>query len=402
MKLIHLIVDGKVFGRTEINFAKLKGVECKYVVLDERDKPVFKHINDINLWRTVGSGYLNSTEIEEDMRWADALVVHWLQPLSAKIALRAPPGMAVVWSGWGGDYYHMLPGGERALVSEQTAKLLHSEENDNGARFYGVRRFLKRLTIKRIMQSAKYRLIQKGSNERVVSKFISRVDYFSAPIPDDYALLKEALGKSFRAEYTQISYGNIDQITGQWNLKLSGNDILLGNSASPFNNHAEMLLMLSKLDIGNRKVIVPLSYGDVNYANRIVEMGNNLLGSNFYPVRDFMPLDEYNKMLSQCAVSIMNHRRQQALGNAIIMLHLGAKVFLDSDGVVYKFFKNRGMNVFPICEIEKSGEASFTALTEEEKLENRNVLESLWGEKVVDQNHIRFIEKLMEHMSANA
>ena len=43
----------------------------------------------------------------------------------------------------------------------------------------------------------------------------------------------------------------------------SGNNILIGNSRSYANNHLEIFSILSKFNIANRKVIVPLSYGNM-------------------------------------------------------------------------------------------------------------------------------------------
>jgi hypothetical protein len=404
MKLIHLIKDEKAISRLAPNLARLKGVENKYVVLNEKKDTKFKHISDIELWRIVGREYLNSSLMKEDLIWADALVVHYLQPLAAEIVLRTPTDVVIVWSGWGGDYYSLLPGGSETLISVETSRLI--DTNNNRGFLFIAKHQIDRLSITRIIQSAKFRIRNKvlllKSYEQIKDEFIERVDFFSAPISDDYVLLKNALGKKFRAEYLQLNYASLEQVTKSWNVQLSGNDILLGNSATPTNNHAEMLMMLSKLDLGDRKVIVPLSYGDESYANQVIDLGNSLLGSHFYPVREFMPIGEYNKLLSTCSVAIMNHRRQQAMGNAVIMLYLGAKLFLDKDGVIYNFFTKRGALVYPIQELKEIGESSFKSLSDEERLINRNVLESMWGEEVVMKNYIEFIEKLERHRSGNA
>ena len=44
------------------------------------------------------------------------------------------------------------------------------------------------------------------------------------------------------------------------NSEVCGNSIMIGNSASGTNNHEYVMRILSKLDIGSRRVIVPLSY----------------------------------------------------------------------------------------------------------------------------------------------
>jgi hypothetical protein len=408
MKILHIILDGKAISRLAPNLEKITTLENRYVVLDGRPNPSFQHISNLTPWRIVGRDYLVSAELDEDMRWAEVLIVHWLQPLSAEIALRAPQNMPIVWSGWGGDYYSLLPGGMGALISEETSRLINKSVEDKASRWIRLGQLVGRLTFKNIVWALKYRIrnrvLKRQKAEYFIDAFIKRVDFFSAPIQDDYAILRKSLGEKFKAEYLQINYADVEQVTKSWNVELTGNNILLGNSATPTNNHAEMLMMLAEMNIGDRKVIVPLNYGDQEYAERVVEMGKQLLGDCFYPLLEFISLGEYNKLLSGCSVAIMNHRRQQALGNAIIMLYMGAKLFLDEEGVVYKFFKNKGAVVFSIQNIRDMGMEAFAPVSSEERQKNRDVLESVWGEAVVAGNYLKAIHRLevFIHENCNA
>ena len=76
-------------------------------------------------------------------------------------------------------------------------------------------------------------------------------------------------------------------------------------------------------DLGKRKVVVPLSYGDKTYAKSIVEIGNKWLGKNFYPLLDYYSIENYNKLISGCSVVFMNHIRQQGMGNIAASLYHG-------------------------------------------------------------------------------
>ncbi|MGP4883030.1 hypothetical protein ACTXQV_67810, partial [Klebsiella pneumoniae] len=72
-----------------------------------------------------------------------------------------------------------------------------------------------------------------------------------------------------------------------------------------------------------------------------------IFGDKFLPVVDYMPIQQYVGILINCGFVIMNHVRQQALGNILIMLYLGAKVFLREENPVYTFLKNHGVALLP-------------------------------------------------------
>ena len=123
-----------------------------------------------------------------------------------------------------------------------------------------------------------------------------------------------------------------------------GKHIQLGNSATPANNHIEAIDWLSQMDLGTRKVIVPLSYGSDDYRDMVCAYGKKRLGDSFQPVTDFMPFDEYKALLAQCGIMFMNTIRPQGVGNILINLMNGAKVIVN-DGPVYKTLKDWGVHL---------------------------------------------------------
>lgn len=229
------------------------------------------------------------------------------------------------------------------------------------------------------------------------------MDFFSAPIPEDFSLLKSVLGKKFHAEYVQINYGSVERTCRLGPSILTGENILVGNSATPTNNHAEIFKMLAKLDLANRIAIVPLNYGaPASYRDAIIKLGERILGKHFMPLIDFMSLVDYNKLVSSCSVAIMNHRRQQALGNIGTALYKGAKVFLDETNVVYQSFINRGAHVFSTRLLLEGGATIFNPLSKEQILDNQRVLEEFWGHDVVIANAKEFIRRLEERRLSHA
>lgn len=172
-----------------------------------------------------------------------------------------------------------------------------------------------------------------------------------------------------------FTYYPIEVIIKNEELRAEGPNILLGNSSSATNNHLEALELLQKLDLGNRKVITPLSYGSPKYAKEIIREGKQLLPDRFSPLTNFLPIEEYNKVISGCGIVIMNHYRPQAMGNIIASLYLGAKVFLN-DTDIYQYFKHLGCHIYLIEKDLISSEEPLVLLTQKQVLENRKILKN--------------------------
>jgi len=400
IKILHLIIDSRFFDFTYKVLQEVEGVENRYVALVGEHVRQFNHIGNIPLWRVAGAEYAGTPQVTEDLEWCNVLVVHWWHTAAASVVAKAPDSVVVVWSGWGGDYYDLLPGGEVSLYGDRTKELFQQMQLQQmqGTRKEAIRKGLRRL--KKVIKCALWR----ANNQAVADKslLIERVDYFSAPIPDDYQLLKNALGTKFRAEYVQLNYASVEETFKHTEGGYSGNDILLGNSATETNNHLEVLDMLSTIDIGDRKVIVPLSYGTQSYGDEIEKFGRRLLGKKFVPIRNLMPLEQYNLLITNCSIAIMNHRRQQAIGNIGTMLYHGAKIFLDEKSVVYKFLKRKGAYVFSVREIAECGSAAFIPLSNSEKERNIEVINQVWGHDTVIDNVHKFVDRMQKSMATHA
>ncbi len=157
--------------------------------------------------------------------------------------------------------------------------------------------------------------------------------------------------------------------------------ILLGNSASVTNEHFEALDILEGLkNMSSIRVICPLSYGDKDYAEKVIEYGKARLGESFEPVLTFMKKEEYIKFLASVDIAIMNHRRQQGLGNISILLRLGKKVYLRRETSTFRHFTDLGIKVFDVEDIIKNPEQTFIWSNELAK-HNREILFDYFGKE---------------------
>jgi dTDP-N-acetylfucosamine:lipid II N-acetylfucosaminyltransferase len=125
-----------------------------------------------------------------------------------------------------------------------------------------------------------------------------------------------------------------------------GKKILIGNSANPTNNHFEILDKISTFNNDNLEVICPLSYGNIEYAEKVINKGHSLFGNKFKPLTDFIPLEEYIKILAKVDIAIFAHNRQQAMGNIGILLGLGKKIYMRDDTTLWSSFHEINVKIY--------------------------------------------------------
>jgi len=154
-------------------------------------------------------------------------------------------------------------------------------------------------------------------------------------------------------------------------------NIQIGNSAERSNNHFDVFEMLLPYREENIRIYAPLSYGDRTYANEVIKKGKALFGKKFIPLTEFIPYSEYLDYLGTIDIVIFGHKRQQALGNSIILLGLGKKVYMRNDITTWEFFHDISVKVYNIEKfnlnlldesIKKSNKENIKAYFSEERL----------------------------------
>lgn len=218
------------------------------------------------------------------------------------------------------------------------------------------------------------------NNERGVYKFVKRsvIRHFSGavtPVPGDVVLASKVYG--FKGKYypCMLYLSNIisdiiqDDASGQHEYT-----ILIGNSADDSNRHEYILRKIKPLRLDNTKIILPLSYGKTSYADHIEQLYKAEFGENAICLREFMPKEEYLKLLSSVDTVLFAHKRQQGIGNLIQLINYGAKVYLEPFVTTYEWLSNLGIKTYSIEEIDES---VLIPLNEEEKSKNKEIIHSV-------------------------
>src|SRR5699024_3174975 len=194
-----------------------------------------------------------------------------------------------------------------------------------------------------------YRLCKwSGNPYKIRLAALKKMDYASVLYKEEMELFKQLGVIKKDLKWIKFTYYPLEIIIEKNNDAIRQSNILLGNSASYSNNHLEVFDILKNLEIGERKIITPLSYGDKEYADEISSIGHKIFPKNFSPLRQFLPLKEYQKITHRCGIVIMNHYRQQAVGNVLDMLYCGAKVYLSKQNTLYHYLERIGCYVYCI------------------------------------------------------
>lgn len=152
----------------------------------------------------------------------------------------------------------------------------------------------------------------------------------------------------------------------------SSNPILIqvGNSATSTNCHIEILKELERFKNEDIKIICPLSYGEKTYAEQIEQLGKKIFGDKFFALKDYMPLEEYYKLLAKVQVAIFNNDRQQAMGNINAAAALGCRVYIRHDTPMWQAYSDKG---FVFSDVERIADMEFDEfiqVNEEDKQKN--------------------------------
>jgi dTDP-N-acetylfucosamine:lipid II N-acetylfucosaminyltransferase len=341
--ILHLVDDEKFIDATISHFDEIAAQSNLYGLIGNSNKEVpLKHIKKVN--RILFIDGIDTTHFCEAIKELNvtSIFIHYLSDIKVKAVLEAKkrfPSLKITWFFWGADGFE-LDKFNQTLFQPKTRKILPH---------------LKRLKLLHATKEITLSLFFKcgiyfdyiNANKRNKLRLIKQLDFIVPVIKQDYELLKTKY--NFSAQCLDWNYLSIEQIFSSGiDFKVSGNNILLGNSASATNNHVEMIDLLSTMDLSGRKVIVPLSYGNIRYRDYIIDYGREKLKDSFFPLVDFLPLKEYNELIGSCSSVIMNHNRQQAMGNIIASLWMGAKLYINKETTVFSYLTELGVEFFSI------------------------------------------------------
>lgn len=384
MKILHFAKDEKFILLQQDLYEEAFPGSNAWRIQGEKGKP-FKYRISQNNTKRVSNSYFYSRKLRKESEDYDLLVVHAMIPIFAAGVKTVRPGICVLWIGWGVDYYHLLENQLGGLLLEKTEQIQQRVSKS--------RRRFKNLNKQIIIEGLKRRVLSiheyiglfKGVSLESVAE---RIDVYRVS-EAEVELLKKSLPQ-LRADFCVHHYFTTEDVYAKGPKEMQGPNVLLGNSAAPTNNHIEAFDLLHKVLPKEYKILVPLGTGDQCYAEEICKIGSNLFSDSFKPIRNWLPIEEYNQRIRQCGYVLMNHRRQQAFGNINAALYKGAKVFLRPENPLYKFYFSMGIQVFSVEEFKEHGVHALQPL--DNKIREKNT--SIIGEYMSRNNAVKHIRDL--------
>jgi hypothetical protein len=153
-------------------------------------------------------------------------------------------------------------------------------------------------------------------------------------------------------------------------------NILLGNSADPSNNHFDLLLQLEQFKDHDIKIIAPLSYGDNDHAKKVIKQGKKVFGDKFKALTNLLPKDQYIELAQTIDIGLFGHHRQQAMGNIIMLLSMGKKVYMHEHMSISEYLKNQNIIIYDIKNISLE-------INHEETHKNPATIKSIYTESAL-------------------
>lgn len=198
------------------------------------------------------------------------------------------------------------------------------------------------------------------------------VDYFCFWSYKDYELLQAHFHTNMKYKFfAYMAYERTKDIVDIDELPAKGcKTIMINHQASNTGNHATLMKRIARLDTNNEyKKVVPLSYGSPLVRKSVLDQGKKLFGTQFQPILEYLPRDEYFKQLA-VEVAFFGSNRQEASGNISILLRNGVKVFLREKNNLLQYYREKGYIIFSF-EHDLNAIEDLKPLTPEEQKHNR-------------------------------
>lgn len=328
--ILHLVHDEKIINRTIAIFEEVAPNQNIFVVFTRHQlKYISTQQNVI---------FFQDFKQYQGEKFS-SVIIHFLNSRKIRFITKyIAKGTPIYWIIWGNDLYNKLlyPKGYE-IYDKQSSYYKKVKKS-----------FIKNL-VNKVIDNFKTVKI-----EKFISKYIDYITVDSTQT--DYDMLLKYYPKLKNIPCREFFYYPIETTLGEELIKKSveDNNIQIGNSASITNNHEYVMRFLSKLTIGKRNVYVPLSYSGTNeYKNTVKRKGLEYFGDKFKSLDDFLPLEEYNKLMLSVGFAIYGNFRQEAIGNVVISLYLGAKVFFPENAPFHLWAQKLNLIVFKLESISQ-------------------------------------------------
>lgn len=315
--------------------------------------------------------FLKSGEITLDyitLNKIDCVVIHFLRVYEINFFYKNHIKVKKIWMSWGGDIFNLplFYDDFLDLSSKKMNYIIHKKQGHKRLLTHFLKIVIKKLNIN-------------FSNKKI--SVINDFDYIVPIVPGDYDILV----KKYNVTAPMYHFNYVTEILE--NKGKIGNNIIVGNSATLSNNHLTVIKKLREVIDNKTIVYLPLNYGNAFYRDFLLK--NLKYDQKFTPLTEFIPLDKYNDIIKSCGIMIMNHQRQQALGNILMGLMNGCTIYLNGRSSLYRYLKSCDFNIFTFKQFDIKFRLNDTQI-----LENIELTKKYFG-KEMQTKKIRNLLKMI-------
>ena len=366
--ILHILTDDK-FADYAIRQFSTPEMQSEFVCLNTAGRMNLVELrNEVRVMSPYSEEF--AIFLEENLSKYSAILLHGMHwGMWQKVILqKVPVNVKVAWMFWGGEIYGRHDIGDHFLAP--------------------ITSFICR--IRAMLKSVKGKKKDDIAWELPFDLY-KRIDICLTDEKEEYEYAKRFLGN--KMTYIWYNYYTLEEMMGSLYAERSkGNNIIIGNSATENCNYWDILLKLKRLRIGKRKIVLPLSYGAQWVSKAVSKFSRMLYPKNTIPLLDFMPREEYNKVLLGCNTMIMGHYHPQAQGNIITGLWLGMRVYLSEKCMTYHYFKRIGCVVYSLeSELKKYG---YAPMDEKDVAQNQAVLKEWYSKENMHKRNLEIVKAL--------
>jgi len=343
IRVLHVTPDDKFFDEVFSEWERDERIQNEAVIIAKNNDYQFRYIHTTDAVQILWNSEMVRTKLESNDY--DVLFFHSLPSSYYKYFKFIPNDRIVIWWAWGSDIYGSY---DNAFLSMKLYKTK-------------TKKFVYFHKLKYNLKVKIYNCIHRNAINKLKTLVLERIDYFQPVEKIEYEMM--AKHKAFKAKEFYYHH-SVNQYEYCPTMPSNGN-ILLGNSATPTNNHLDCLNIIKKKKKQGQRIIIPVNYGDSLYREWLL---NKVSGIDIYVIKNYLPRDEYFKIIDTCSYAVFGTIRQQAMGNIRYALSKGIKVFLYKESVAFASLKSLGFVVYAIEDI--NAESFTTPLTKEEIMQN--------------------------------
>lgn len=333
MKILHLISDDKFL---DSHIGRWDNSEEQHTFVYLRPDHNYKGKNERRLRKIKPFSPEYYSLIEEAEQY-DIIFIYMMNLHKAYLVNRMKRKPIVIWHFYGAEIYNRHPFRQQ-IVSQSTKGLLA------GSKWKKLRKGLIYLNLIKTAFLTRSRL-----PAAEVDIAIRNTDYFCWYNKAEYQQLRKQIPDL--PPFLQLPYATKLVRT---NLGSGKKDqVLVGNSRTPANNHIDTLLLLQEAKYTG-KVLMPFNYGSDAVYERCLRNALRNISLDITLLEGFVKYEEYVELITQCSAGVFNSYRQMALGNIFIMLINGVKVYLNERNATFEWLVNEGFYVFSVDKCLKS------------------------------------------------